>query len=255
MRLSGIGIYFGNVLVAYYGLCIVIGILVCVVLSWKQCKKFNLSFDDFGILASTCALTGITGAKLLYLMVSYREIDFKRLTDLKYINSLMQGGFVFFGGIIGMFLGLYICHKYARIEVRPYLDKLGMCIPILHGFGRIGCAMVGCCYGIPYEGVFSIVYKQSIFAPNNIALFPIQITEAIIELLIGIVLIIYINYFSGKNSFWIYLQTYSVVRFFIEFLRYDFAERGVFMGLSTSQYIAIILLGILSVMKKRNIFN
>ncbi len=39
----------------------------------------------------------------------------------------------------------------------------------------------------------------------------------------------------------IYLILYSVSRFFLEYLRYDFAERGIWKGLSTSQWLSIII--------------
>ena len=38
----------------------------------------------------------------------------------------------------------------------------------------------------------------------------------------------------------VYLLSYAVIRFVLEYFRYD-AERGVYFGLSTSQWISIVL--------------
>lgn len=130
------------------------------------------------------------------------------------------------------------------------------CLPLAHTFGRIGCALTGCCYGIPYDGPGAVIYDHSIIAPDKVRLFPVQLTETVINLLITFVLLFYIFNRQGRtnHSIAIYCVLYGTARFILEFLRYDL-ERGKFLWFSTSQWISLILIGTVIIygLKRREI--
>ena len=108
-------------------------------------------------------------------------------------------------------------------------------------FGRIGCLCAGCCYGIEYHGVGSIVFHNSEYTPNGIPLFPTQIVEAIFNFIIFIVLLLtYKKYLKTYKTIGLYCILYSILRFSLEFFRGDI-ERGIFFNLATSQWISIII--------------
>lgn len=239
---SSLGFYIGSFFIAYYGIMILLGIAAAAAVAWFQVRKYQMRYDDFIIIAAVSGLCGIIGAKLLYILVSFKEIDFSRVLELTYFNSIMSGGFVFYGGLIGGILGFFICKRIFHIDVFSYIEIAIPCLPIAHGFGRIGCSLVGCCYGRPYNGWGAIRYQESLFAPNQMSLFPVQMTEAVLEFLIAAILLVCINRYSSKNGLKWYLLMYAVVRLILEFFRYDFKERGLFMGLSTSQYISIVII-------------
>ena len=54
--------------------------------------------------------------------------------------------------------------------------------------------------------------------------------------------------FAGR-TFWLYMLLYAISRFIIEFYRGD--ERGMIAGLSTSQFVAIIIVPVSIVMLLR----
>ncbi len=54
----------------------------------------------------------------------------------------------------------------------------------MYGIGKIGCSLAGCCYGIEYTGPLSISYKYSYSAPKEINLFPVQLLESIVFIII-----------------------------------------------------------------------
>ena len=235
------GIQIGTYTIPYYGLFIVIGVILAAIVGGAQVKKFEKNIDDFIIMAAMAGLGGILGAKLLYLLVGWKDIDFLRLSDPEYLNSIMSGGFVFYGGLIGGLLFMIPCWKWMKIDVLSYINICMPCIPIVHGFGRLGCNAVGCCYGTPYEGFGSIVYHNSFYAPNDIALFPVQKTEAIANLIIATILLAYINIHSEKEkrSLCVYILLYAPIRCLLEYFRDD--NRGALGIFSTSQWISIIL--------------
>ena len=237
------GFEIGHIMIPYYGFCIAIGILAAGSVGIAMVHMFHRDVNDFITLAAMVGLGGLLGAKVLYLILSWEEIDFSRLTEAEYLSVLLGSGFVFYGGLIGGLLAALFCMKFLRIDVPGYISIAMPCIPIAHGFGRIGCSLVGCCYGIPYAGPGAICYTDSWFAPNDVPLFPVQLTEAILNFLIAGALLLYIWRNRGKmrNSLLLYLMLYATVRFILEFLRYDDVERGIFLGVSTSQWISILV--------------
>lgn len=253
--MGAIGFYFFGHFIAYYGLMIVLGLAVTGCVSAFQLKQYHLDWNDFSILASIGGLFGVIGAKVLYFIVSFHSIDFHRLTDLLYLASLMRGGFVFLGGVIAAFPALLFCKYVLHISPTPYIQPCIGCLPIMHGFGRIGCFLVGCCYGIPYNGVCHVIYQRSLFAPNHIPLFPVQLMEAVFEIAIGFFLIFRSKKFPKYDALYFYLTYYALLRFLLEFFRGD-KVRGFFGVLSTSQWITLaLLLGLSVVFLYRKKYN
>ena len=217
-----IGIYIGKFLIPYYGLFALIGLVVAFCVAYYQVRRYKLNFDNFILLSCIASIFAIIGSKLLFIIISWKDIDVKELKNMNYLKNILNGGFVFYGGLIGALIGIYICKKVLKIEIKEYLRYCVPVIPTVHAFGRIGCSLVGCCYGCPFESPISVTYTNSPFAPNNIAL------------------LIYINKFNGKFAFEYYILAYSIVRFILEYFRYD-EYRGILNGLSTSQYISVFL--------------
>lgn len=234
------GFYIHTLFISYYGLQIVLGMFFACLLAYVQIRRWHLSWNDFVLMISVIGLFAIVGAKLLYILVSVRQIDWSRITDLTYLQSVMSGGFVFYGGMIGGLLGLLIDQKLLKLNIAPYVQSCIGCIPVGHAFGRIGCHLVGCCHGIPYDGPFAITYTQSLFAPNNIPLFPVQLIEAILDMILAAVLLLCCKRWRGYTALGVYLLSYSVVRFVLEFFRADEARGSVFL-FSTSQFISVVL--------------
>lgn len=224
-----------------YGLCIASGVVLANLIALCILKKSDLDVNDFIILESYCFLGAFIGAKLLYLVVSYRQIQWNRFFEPQYFNALMQGGFVFYGGLIGGLLFVFAGSRIHRIEPMRYIRSFIFLIPFIHGFGRVGCFMAGCCYGKPYHGVGAVVFPEGSFAPAGIELFPVQLVEAVLLILISILLLVLQLKIKWIYTIETYLIIYGIVRFFLEYMRYD-EERGSFGWLSTSQWISIGLI-------------
>ena len=231
----------GNFRLPTYGLMIVLGVALANLIAMTLIKKYKLDQNDLVLLEAYTFLGAIIGAKLLYLIVSFDEIDFSRIFDLNYLKILIQGGFVFYGGLIGGIFTVFLAGKIHKIDTLLYMKKVICFIPIIHAFGRIGCFLAGCCYGKPYDGIFSVVFPENSFAPAGIPLFPIQLFEAICLLLIGFTILFLQLKFNFTKTVELYLILYGILRFALEYLRYDKA-RGHFLFFSTSQWISILLI-------------
>lgn len=220
---------------------IVVGTLLATIMGLCLVKFFSLNCWDFVLLVTIAGGVGIIGAKLFYIILSAPSIDWNLLFhDRNYLNELIGGGFVFYGGLICGVAVVPLVGKLFHIDVVTYVKKCIPCIPLVHAFGRIGCHLAGCCYGIEYDGKIAIEYEHSLIAPNHVRLFPVQMIEAILELVICLILLDMIMKGSSKAPIW-YVLLYSVGRFVLEFFRGDVA-RGSFWIFSTSQWISLVLI-------------
>jgi phosphatidylglycerol:prolipoprotein diacylglycerol transferase len=231
--------------IAMYGLMIAIGLIIGISIAVIRSKKHGFKNEDV-LFASFFGCIGLfAGAKLLYVLIMLPKLV-KNLEQLITAPDLLLpyyfGGFVFYGGLIGAVAGIYIYCRLFNITFLPLLDHLIPSIPVIHGFGRLGCFFAGCCYGIPYLGTLGITFHNSISAPNNISLFPVQLMESGTNIIAGIFLLIY----SGKSRHpgkitGLYILYYAFLRFSMEFLRGD-VIRGSLLGLSTSQWISLFII-------------
>ena len=155
---------------------------------------------------------------------------------------------VFYGGLLFVLLFLYIYCKRVKLPVRRYMNIMVVTFPLFHFFGRIGCTLSGCCYGMEYHGPFALTYPAAIINEGvndhlaDFSRFPIQPMEAMLELILFIVLlIIYIKKEDAVSITGIYLISYSIIRFADEYLRGD-VVRGIWGPFSTSQWISLAIL-------------
>ena len=223
-----------------YGLMIAFGVVFANFIAIFLLRK-QQDFNDFIILEAYCFLGAFLGAKLLYIFVSFKNIDWSHMMSISYFNQFMQGGFVFYGGFIGGITATLIGGKVHGIEARQYIRNSIFLIPLIHAFGRIGCFMVGCCYGRPYEGFGAVVFPKESYAVPGIKLFPVQLVEAGLLMIISVAILLFQSVKGFYYTIELYLLLYGIARFILEKYRYD-EIRGVFFGLSTSQWISIILI-------------
>jgi phosphatidylglycerol:prolipoprotein diacylglycerol transferase len=219
------------------------GIYACVI-----SKRNNIDYVETILFLLVSCIGIVLGSHILYIIVNY-----KRIESLKAVAGLFLSGSIFYGGLIGGSLIVYIfrnkfCHFDKIIEI------VTPSIPLFHFFGRIGCFLYGCCFGI--ENAIGFQFRTSpIEIANGVKRVPIQLIEAVFNLILFIFLHKLQKSRSVSNSivrkpgelshkpgiFYIYLITYSIGRFTIEFFRGD-TYRGIwFFNLSSSQLISIII--------------
>lgn len=238
---------FGRVF-SMYTVCGVVGSLLSGFVIYLLVRERNDLRKDQLLHIALAGFAGMfIGAHILFGLTNYRKIvwifkNFSVFTHsyktVFYFLSDIFGGMVFYGGLLGGIIGAYLYMRSLKLDFWTYADVFVPTVPILHAFGRIGCFLSGCCYGI--ESEFGFVYQNSLVAEaNGVRRFPVQLLECILNLVIAIVLVAIIKHgIDKKKLLWIYGIMYSIVRFNLEFLRGD-VIRGIFYGISTSQWISI----------------
>lgn len=228
-----------NTKIPLYGVFFFGGMILAAIIAAVLGKKKKIDFFDFLCAVVYVMIGAILGAKLLFIVVSWKEVVRLQLSLLE----IIRGGFVFYGGLIGGILGIFIYGKQFKVKIADYVDVFAAALPLGHAFGRVGCLFGGCCYGIEYDGFGRVYYESSPnhFTPLGVSLFPVQLVEAFLLICLFCVLLFLVLKGKAKGKLAvIYVGVYAVLRFVLEYLRGDM-ERGVFLGISTSQWISIFL--------------
>lgn len=240
--------------VGSYAVCSFIGLFIAVVVATKLAKKIKMSFEDVILLVLTVACGILIGGSFVYALTNVEKIIRcvnivveKIMTNslsfslIKYIVSECFGGMVFYGGFIGATLALIIHIKISKIySKKEIIDIFAICVPLFHTFGRIGCFLGGCCYGIESKFGF-IAHNELLPEMSGVRRFPVALIESGLNFLIFLFLLYLFKKERICNKLlFVYMIIYPTIRFCLEFLRGD-EIRGIFFGLSTSQWISIII--------------
>ncbi|AEF86948.1 prolipoprotein diacylglyceryl transferase [Treponema primitia ZAS-2] len=249
--------------IGLYQIMALCGIFATGICSCTATRKTGHDDNDTISLLLFSAIGVFIGGHLLYGIVNYTYIIYA-INNLEKFNSIkiifdallvIFGGSVFYGGLLG---GIFAGHLYInKNENKKYLlDIVTPAIPLFHFFGRIGCFLGGCCFGI--ESSIGFTTEHGIVEEaNGIQRFPVQLLEALFNVFLFLILAKLRKKGMFKDKMlYIYLLMYSTGRFFIEFLRGD-DLRGKWFLLSTSQIISIVLfLSVLIIVRgKKRKFN
>lgn len=226
-----------------YGFCIAVGALAGFsYMYWQGKKQFGLTFDQSNTLFIMLVLAGVAGGKLF---VIFENPSFY----LSQPKKLLSGnGFVFYGSLLTAIPIMLWYFKKIKVPVLGMLDVMALVTCLVHGFGRIGCFLAGCCYGLPTESFLGVTFTSPVCQaePLNTPLHPTQVYEAIFIfcLLIGLSFLKSKKKFEGL-IFLLYLILYAAGRGVLELFRGD-TQRGFLIEniLSNSQFIA---LGVISI--------
>lgn len=217
-----------------YGLMIAIGAIAAYMVTEWRAKRKGMQYELIFSLFLWCFIGGILGAKLLFLITQLKSI----IEDPKLIFDVFYG-FVVYGGIIGGILAGYLFVRRHKLNFLEYFDLVMPQIALAQGFGRIGCLLAGCCYGLETDSPFHLVFHESKFAPNNVALLPTQPISSVLNFIhFAVLLLISKRAKASGQVAGFYLIFYSAGRFILEFYRGDL-DRGSVGILSTSQFISI----------------
>lgn len=237
--------------VSSYALCAFVGAMLTGTFAFIMSKRksldevkmtFMLLFSVIGVFIGGHLLYGITNIDKLWLFGKIKNFN-----GFITVFSLVFGGQVFYGGLFGGIAVASIFAKITRLEnFSSYADIMAVGVPFFHFFGRIGCFMGGCCYGIESDFGYT-TYNGLISSANGVNRFPVQLFEAGFCLLLSFFMFRLLKSEKLKGRlFYIYLFIYAIGRFILEFFRGD-SYRGFLFGLSTSQIISILIIILISV--------
>lgn len=233
----------GSFRIPMYGLMAFIGILCALIVGYFIVyKKEQISEFTLKRLLICIAISGICAwAGAVFFDALFHSID---------TGIIGIYGITYLGGVVtGIPVGIICIHKLVPVSKGRALYTVSLLIPLLvlgHAFGRIGCYFAGCCFGRPTTSWIGIVFPEGSPAArlypaadgNSLPVIPTMLIEAGFEFLLFAFMMIFRRRIKG-HELEIYLITYCVFRFIIEFYRGD--SRGdTGLGISPAQLLDIV---------------
>jgi phosphatidylglycerol---prolipoprotein diacylglyceryl transferase len=229
-----------------YGLLLAIGFLFGLSVATHYARKERIPSTTIFDVVLYIFIASLVGAKALEIIVNfgYYKTDWHRLLDIYQLGGVYYGGLIF-----AILITIWYTRRH-RVSFWQTTDVLVMGLAGGQIFGRTGCFLAGCCWGKPASPYsrFAVTFTNreaatQVGTPLNVPLHPVQLYEAGLMLLVFLVLAWLYKYrkFSGQQLC-LYLFSYALVRFGLEYFRDD--PRGsIFNGfLSTSQFISILMI-------------
>jgi phosphatidylglycerol:prolipoprotein diacylglycerol transferase len=243
-----------------YGVMLGTSMIVGWFLAMRLAKDDGIHQETAGAIYMWTAVWSIIGARLLWGITNPSEL-FPPNGNFMRLFKVWEGGLVAYGGMIGGFLASwYNCHK-RNIPLLRWADVSAPSVVLGTAITRVGCLLFGCDYGRPAEGLAWAIrfpqhpawganpspawqrhvkdYHLPTDALYSLPVHPTQIYELLAGLFIfGLCMYMRkVRKFSGQ-VFVTWVLGYGVLRSIIELYRDD-DDRGVYGGISTSQWIGM----------------
>lgn len=231
----------GPIPINWYGITFMLAFLAGGLLVRRWAPRFHIAQERIEGLMAWIALGTAAGARLYFVV----QNDFlSYLSHPWRILAVWEGGLAFFGGLLGGILGAYI---YARRYGLPFLrtaDLFAPAIPIGSAIGRISCGLDGMDYGTPTGLPWGVIYENpNSFAPlDGISRHPDQFYELLGDLVIAVALVKLRGKVPEGALFFLYLVLFSVLRFFVFFVRGN--APALLFGLKNAQWTALAILAV-----------
>lgn len=174
----------------------------------------KINSEDLFFLVIGAILGGILGAKIPIWILNWNAIVSAAGTEKL---LLIIGGRTIVGAIIGGFLGVEITKRFLKIKTSTG-NVFAPALAIGVAIGRIGCYVMGCCYGKITNVPWAIYSFGALRHPT-------QIYEIIFHSIAFLIMWKKLSKEKDKMEpytlFPAYIFAYAVFRFFMEFIRGD----------------------------------
>ncbi|MBL7054596.1 prolipoprotein diacylglyceryl transferase [Candidatus Woesearchaeota archaeon] len=222
--------------IRYYGLIFILGFLIgylFLVYLAKE-RKLNLTKDDISDLLLYLLIGIIAGARLFYIL--FYNLGFYLENPLE-MFALWHGGLSFHGGLAGAVIAILLFCKKKKVSFYEIIDIVVIPVALGLAFGRIGNFLNGELYGRITNLPWAVKFKGAEGFRH-----PSQLYESLKNLVIFSVLWFIRNKkLPNGFLFWSFVTLYSVLRFFVEFVREPDPQLGfIIFSMTMGQILSII---------------
>ena len=233
----------GGLVIAWHGVFTALGILAGVQLALRMAKVVHYDEDDAYALALVGVPSGIVGARLLFVVEHW---DFYGQNPAEII-AITQGGISIWGAVIGGVAGSLAFALWRGYAVGRGLDIAGLGLILGMAVGRLGDLVNGEHLARPTDLPWGVVYTsiQSPAFAHSLAVgphHPATTYELFGDLaILGLLFFVLLRVFRRRPglTFFTYLITYAVMRFFLTYLRIDSPETV--LGLRVPQLVSVLV--------------
>ncbi|MFW0862588.1 MAG: prolipoprotein diacylglyceryl transferase [Candidatus Komeilibacteria bacterium] len=225
--------------VYWYGLLIAIAVIIGFVLTARIASKKEYDQKVWYDMLFYSLIGGFIGARLYHVIL---ELPYYFKNPLE-IFQVWHGGLAIHGGIIGGGLVVYYFAKKNKWKVLSVLDILVLAMPLAQALGRWGNYFNQELFGLPVTwGIFIEAINRPLEYVQFSYFHPTFLYESLANILLFILLLFLYKYKSkvvGLTTS-IYLLSYSLIRFILEFIRIDRTPE--LWGLRWPQWASLIII-------------
>ncbi len=234
----------GPFLLTWHGLFTAVGILAGVQIALWMARLVHYDEDDAYTLALVGVPSGIIGARLMFVAEQWGYYS-QHLLD---IAAIAEGGISVWGAVLGGVLGSLLFALWRHYPIRRGLDIAGAGLILGMAIGRVGDLINGEHLGRATSLPWAVIYTHPLspaFA-HSLTVGPHQPAttyEMLADLVIlGVVIWLARGPLLRKPGipFFVFLMSYSVMRFFVTYLRVDSSVTPVF-DLRTPQLVSLLV--------------
>ena len=231
----------GPIRLSWYGLMYVFGFVISYWLVRYQMKKkdFGISIQEVDSLFFYLVIGLVVGGRLGYVLFYNLRLY---LSDPLEIIAIWHGGMSFHGGLIGLVIvGILFSWKNNK-SFWKIADLLIVTVPIGLGLGRIGNFINGELYGRVTQVPWGMIFPKGGPLPRH----PSQLYESVLE---GGILFLILWFLKDKKMpsgglLALFLSTYGVFRFGVEYVREPDVQLGFVWGpLTMGQILSLFMIG------------
>lgn len=239
---------FGPINIYWYGLFMVTGIIVALVISMKLAKYYKVESDTLFDLAFWLIINGLIGARAYDVCL---QLPYYLINPLD-IFKIWQGGLAIHGGIFAGLITIYCFAKKHKIYFWKLCALIVPGLALAQAIGRWGNYFNQEIFGLPTSLPWAIpidLINRPISYISSEFFQPTFLYESLGSLFIFFILFA-LNFYviknnKLKNNFYIitttlYVLLYSILRFSLEFIRID--EAPSFLSIRWPQFISLILI-------------
>jgi len=241
-------ISFGPIHIYWYGLFIVLGALTAILVIFKLADYYKIRRETIIDLAFWLIIGGIIGARIYHVLL---EIPYYLKHPLD-IFKIWQGGLAIHGGILA---GLIVIWIFSKKHQHNFWLLTSLVVPglaLAQAIGRWGNYFNQELFGKPTNlswGIPIDLMNRPVNYTSYQFFHPAFLYESIGNFLIFLILIACYIWIIKKNKFndycyvlcvMCYMISYSLLRFFMEFIRLD--PTYVILGLRFPQIISLLII-------------
>lgn len=111
-----------------YGVLAFIGAFAALLFLYFRLDRFDIAFTQFLKLVALCAVGCVLGSKLMYALTQVPWL-IENFSAKNLLMLIPNSGYVFYGGLLGVILAIYLYAKKRPRFTRPDLPHGRPCIP------------------------------------------------------------------------------------------------------------------------------
>ena len=237
-----VGIQLGGLVIRFYAICILFGMIIAIILSLRETKRLGISTDDIFNGGVIGIILGVIVARAYYVIFQWSEYR----SNPVQIFEIWRGGLAIHGGIIVAFVFAIIYCRIKKINLLAVLDMVVIGLLIGQICGRWGNFFNQEAHG----GETTLAFLQSLRLPTFIVknmcidgtyYHPTFLYESLWNLvaLVAILILRRTKTIRLGDAAGIYLIWYGIGRFWIEGMRTDSLMIG---SIKQNQLISIVLI-------------